>query len=108
VFLAGSRWREAFRRTSGEDGSLAHLGEGVMRTFYHSPRVFARAFSPHFEHVKTFGLLVLLPPPNFTRAYSTLLRRAGFLEKLDDVIATLPVFRSIGDHYIMVLRRKSN
>ena len=108
VFLAGSRWPQAFRRTSGKNGSLAHLGEGVMRTFYHSPRAFARAFAPHFEHVKTIGLLVLLPPPNFARAYSTFLRRAKFLKKLDESVSKLPFFRSIGDHYIMVLRRKSN
>jgi len=102
AFVARFRWRKAFRRLS-RGGTLADLHGGHVLTFYHSPGDFRRAFAPEFEHLKTLGLAIAMPPPNFTRA--------GFLTNVmggvDDLIAGLPLFRSIGDHYSMILRRRS-
>lgn len=105
AFATRFRWRDAFRRISG-DGTLAALHGGRVRTYYHSPRAFSAAFAEYFESVKTVGLAVLLPPPNFERAYALLGRSLHALESVDEAVAGLPFFRSIGDHYVMVLRRK--
>jgi SAM-dependent methyltransferase len=99
------RFREAFRRLT-PGGTLAHLHGGRVKTYYHSPGAFRRAFSPYFEHVSTEGLAVFLPPPNFARAYGAMGKIVKMLERLDDSLAGMPVFRSVGDHYVMVLRRK--
>lgn len=104
--LSRFRWRDAFRRMSS-GGTLAHVHGGLVRTHYHSPRAFSRAFGMYFESVLTLGLLVLLPPPNSERAYARLGPRARLLEGLDDKVAGLPLFRAMGDHYLMVLRRNS-
>lgn len=104
-FLARLRWRDAFRRRSRK-GTLANLHGGHVRTHYHSPHAFISAFEPQFEHVMTMGLAVMLPPPNFARAYARLGGWTALLERVDDVVARLPIFRSIGDHYVMILRRK--
>ncbi len=105
AFLVRLRWREAFRRKA-QGGTLANLHGCHVRTYYHSPRAFLSAFTSHFEHVTTIGLAVVLPPPNFTRAYARLGRSLPLLQRVDDVVARLPLFRAIGDHYVMILRRK--
>jgi ubiquinone/menaquinone biosynthesis C-methylase UbiE len=105
AFATRFRWRDAFRRKSGE-GTLASLHGARVRTYYHSARAFSAAFAEYFEPVKTVGLAVLLPPPNFEHAYALLGRSLHLLESVDEAVAGLPLFRSIGDHYVMVLRRK--
>jgi len=105
AYLVRLRWRDAFRRRI-RGGTLADLHGGHVRTFYHSPRAFLSAFTSHFEHVTTRGLAVLLPPPNFARAYARLGRSLSLLERADNAVARLPLLRSIGDHYVMVLRRR--
>ncbi|MGA9120097.1 MAG: class I SAM-dependent methyltransferase [Bacteroidota bacterium] len=105
AFLLRGKWRLAFRRTA-RGGTPANVHGGTVRTFYYSPRRFAAAFADHFDHVATVGLAVFLPPPNFGRTYSLLGKRIGLFERLDDTVAAWPLFRSIGDHYAIVLRRK--
>ncbi len=105
AFLGRLHWRDAFRRRM-PGGVAARLHGGTVQTYYHSPGAFRRAFAPYFEHVLTTGLPVFLPPPNFVRTYARLGRLAGVLARLDDAAAGMPILRSIGDHYSMVLRRK--
>jgi ubiquinone/menaquinone biosynthesis C-methylase UbiE len=107
AFLARREWRSAFRRMA-RGGTRASLHGGVVRTYYHSPRSFAAAFAPWFNHVRTLGLVVLLPPPNSARAYRLLGRTGRLLETAEDVVAGWPLFRSMGDHYVTVLRRKAD
>ena len=103
-FLFRFQIRQAFRRQS-RYGTLANLHGGEVRTYYHSPRAFRGIFAPFFDHVMTLGMAVFTPPPNFTRAYATIRSGLRLLEALDDVLAGIPPFRSIGDHYVIVLRR---
>jgi len=102
AFLAKFEWRKAIRRFSGR-GTVADLHGGHVRTYYHPPGKFRRAFSEDFEHVRTVGLAILVPPPNFTRMGAL----TGVMGRVDDIIAELPLFRSIGDHYAMVLKRRT-
>jgi SAM-dependent methyltransferase len=99
------RWRQAFRRQA-RGGTVADLHGGRVRTYYHSPHSFRAAFGKDFEHVRTIGLAILTPPPNFIRAYTLLGDAISLLERVDDVVAGFPPFASIGDHYAIVLRRK--
>jgi SAM-dependent methyltransferase len=101
AFLAKLRWRKAFRRIS-RNGTIADLHGGHVRTYYHSPGEFRRAFSPYFDHVRTLGLAIFVPPPNFTRASAL----TGAMGRVDDLVSGLPLFRSIGDHYSIILRRR--
>jgi SAM-dependent methyltransferase len=101
AFLARFQGRKAFRRLSRR-GTVADLHGGRVATFYHSPGDFRRAFSRAFDHVRTLGLAIFMPPPNFTRARALTHLMGG----VDDIVAGLPFFRAIGDHYSIVLRRK--
>jgi len=101
AFLARFRWKQAFRRLA-PGGTIADLHGGHVRTFYFTPGAFRRAFSRHFVHVRTLGLAVFMPPPNFTRLGAL----TGVMGGVDDVVAGIPLIRAIGDHYTIVLRRK--
>ncbi|HUI65436.1 MAG TPA: class I SAM-dependent methyltransferase [Bacteroidota bacterium] len=102
AFLSHLHLRSAFRRLS-RGPVMARFHGAHVATYYHSHRAFRSAFRERFVHLETVGLAVLTPPPNFTRAN----RRAGItlLEHLDRWAAPLPLFRVIGDHYAIVLRR---
>jgi len=105
TFLCRLQWSQAFRRQS-RNGIIANVHGGSVRTYYHSPRKFRSAFAPCFEHMKTIGLAVFMPPPNHVRAYRLLGRNIRVLETLDSMLNEVAPFSSIGDHYVTVLRRK--
>jgi len=101
AYLARFRWKQAFRRLA-PGGRVADLHGGHVRTFYFTPGAFRRAFSRDFTHVRTLGLAIFMPPPNFRR-FGAL---TGVMGGVDDVVAGIPLIRAIGDHYTIVLRRK--
>ncbi|HXX64184.1 MAG TPA: hypothetical protein VEO56_10335, partial [Bacteroidota bacterium] len=102
AFLSHLHLRAAFRRLS-RGPLMARFHGAHVATYYHSQSAFRRAFHERFAHLETLGLAVLTPPPNFTNANT----RTGIplLERLDRWVAPLPLFRVIGDHYVIVLRR---
>jgi SAM-dependent methyltransferase len=105
AFLLRGHPVKAFRRGRG-NGVLAHLHGGTVKTRYHSPRRFAEAFSRDFSVVRLTGLNVFTPPPNSPRAYNLFPRLMKMLERFDDRVAGIPLFSSMSDHYLIVLRRK--
>ena len=107
AFVARFQWKRALRRRHPE-GSLASLHGGTVRTYYHSPRKLFASFSLQFDLVETVGLNIFTPPPNSTQAYAALGRVMNLLEKLETMTAHLPMFSAMGDHFIMVLRRKTS
>ncbi len=106
AYLARFQWKNAMRRFSRE-GTLADLHGGKVQTYYYSPRAFRTAFAPWFRHVGTLGVAIFTPPPNFVRSYMLLGKRIRFLEKLENHVAAFTPFSSMGDHYVIVLQRKS-
>jgi hypothetical protein len=62
--------------------------------------------SESFEPIELQGVNIFTPPPNSVGAYSILERWLRPLVRLDAIVATIPPFSSIGDHYVVVLRRR--
>ena len=102
--LGRGRIRQAFRRQS-RNGTIAHVHGGSVRTFYYSPGRFRRLLAPHFEHVQTVPLGVLLPPPNHVRAYRLLGSSLQILERLDTIVSQFVLSSYASDHFVMVARR---
>ena len=105
AFLSRLQIRNALRRRK-RGGVSAHLHGGTVQTYYYSPDMFASHFAPYFERIQLTGLNILTPPPNSTRVYDRFPDFVWALEGIDDKISGLPVFSAIGDHFLMVLRRK--
>ncbi len=80
------------------------LGGQTVWTRYYAPREFHRAFERDFELAHYRGLSVFLPPPYLSR--DRLRRLYPMLGWLDDRLCAFPLLRELGDHFLMVLKRR--
>lgn len=83
------------------------LGEQAIWTQYYTPREFVRAFAAAgFARASLRGLGVLVPPPYaeaFARRHPHWIR---VLQRLEDATAAWPGVRELGDHFLVVLRKR--
>ncbi len=91
------RLRKAARRWNGK--ATSSLAECV---FYPTAREIRHAFAPEFHLESCRGIGVAVPPSYVTGLSSQAMNR---LNALDNRIASIPIFRSIGDHHLMIFRR---
>ncbi len=95
--------KKAFRRFSGK--ASARVGETTISVRYPGVREVQLVFSPWFllDRRKAIGLFV---PPSYVedwaRKHEATLKK---LERLDDVLAGLPVLRDVGDHLLLEFTR---
>jgi SAM-dependent methyltransferase len=75
-------------------------------TRYYAPREFYRAFERDFtlEHYR--GLCVFAPPPYLTSVRDKHPRLYERLWEIDRRTAAWPLLRSIGDHFLIVMRKR--
>lgn len=89
----------AFRRFR-RDGAVTSLGRQVVRMRVFTPGELTRLFRPAFARTSLRGLAVALPPymvAGFGRRFPRLER---WLARIDPVLARLPGFRALGDHFL--------
>jgi ubiquinone/menaquinone biosynthesis C-methylase UbiE len=98
------RWSTAFRRLS-PGGTLANVHGTMVPTYYYAPSRFIRSFSDSFSLVGLSGLNIFTPPPGHRRANDLLKPVLPIMNRIDRAVASLPLARRIGDHYIVVLCR---
>ncbi len=106
AFAVRGAWRGALRRRTGAPVPV-RVGTGTVDTWYHSIRSLRRSAGDLFEVVTIAGLNVVAPPPSsrsFVQRYPKL---TGLLFSLDRRVQSLPLVRALGDHTVLVLRRRS-
>lgn len=104
AFLLRGDFDRAFARMK-TSGTTTRIKGTNVNVFYHSPRYIRETFLPDFECIGQTGLNILTPPPSFRRWYR--FRSVfQFLAKLDDLLCRMWPFSRIGDHIVIVLRRK--
>jgi len=106
VGLSQFDFHSAFRRLRKNVIATGFRGK-TFSVHYHSPRQFAQSFGRWFDVCDVRGLNILSPPPHAMRFADRHPGFSSFLETVDGVIAGFPVCRSIGDHYLMTLRKRS-
>ena len=85
------------------------MNGGTIWTRYHTPREFAREWigtEGQWELLRYEGLSTFVPPPYLTSMsehHPALFER---MAGLDAATAAWPVLRSMGDHFLIVLRRR--
>lgn len=102
--LARFDLRFAFRRLKKHSMASGFAGES-FQMFYHSLSGVQAAFAPHFTMKHIEGMWVFSPPPQATNFVRRFPRLSVALSHLDEVVSTLPWFRSIGDHYVVTLQK---
>jgi ubiquinone/menaquinone biosynthesis C-methylase UbiE len=82
------------------------MNQHTIWTRYYGPREFYRAFEPHFalEHFR--GLCVFAPPPYLTWVSEKYPRWHERLWRLDRRVSGWPVIRGMGDHFLIVMRKR--
>ena len=82
------------------------MGREQIWTRYYSPAELERPFrAAGFRRVSLRALAVLVPPPYMAAAAARHQRVTNGLQAVEDRIAHWPGLRSLGDHFLIVLRR---
>ena len=92
----GRGWRPA-RMSAGPDEAAS-----ILPVRYFSPGEFARAFAPAFRLERWLGYPTLIPPPYLAGRWPGAPERLGRLERR---VRDWPGLRSLGDHFLVILRR---
>ena len=104
-YLWRRRWSRAqvrFARNAVPVGMNRH----TVWTRYYSPREFYRAFAGDFALSHYRGLCVFAPPPYLASFRARHPRGYAWAWQVDRRTAGWPLLRSMGDHFLMILRRR--
>lgn len=104
-YLPRGRWSRV-RVRFARNAVPVNLNRHTVWTRYYSPREFFRAFERDFTLVHHRGLCVFAPPPYLASIRDRHPHGYERLWRIDRRIAGWPVLRSMGDHFLMVLRKR--
>lgn len=82
------------------------MNEHTVWTRYYGPREFYRAFKQNFLLTHFRGLCLFAPPPYLSWIRDRHPRWQQRLWRLDRALAAWPGLRGLGDHFLMVMRRR--
>lgn len=106
-FLLKGDKQKAFRRKAAE-GVPTTIGKAHFTTYFYSPAQFANLFAANFT-VEKIGPVGLFVPPSyldpFFKKHPLLLKTLNWLDKL---VAKCSLAANQADHYVLVLKKKSN
>jgi len=97
--------RLAFRRLARQ-GTLTHLEALYFNVYYFSPGKVQEWFGPRFEFLALEGLSVITPTAESKNLAIRHPRFYRLLAWLDDRLAPLPLWNSLGDFFILSMRYK--
>lgn len=105
LYLAKGDLRRAFVRFRSNPVRVP-LKNGTVWTQYVTPTAFSRAFaSAGFVEREREGLGTVGPPPYLTALAVRRPRLVSQLLAADAAVGRLPLFRSVGDHFLIVVQR---
>jgi SAM-dependent methyltransferase len=102
--LRGRLRRAAVRAARGV--TPVGMNRHTIWTRYYLPREFYRDFAAHFELTEYRALSLFMPPPYLVERYRRHPRRYERLGRMDDRWGALPLLRDMGDHFLIVMRRR--
>jgi ubiquinone/menaquinone biosynthesis C-methylase UbiE len=106
LFLKG-KFKTASRRFFSTAGRKAHIEGEYFRCWYYNPSFIKRHLKSEFDVLSLEGLCTLVPPSyieNFAEKYP---KRFDALKDKEDRWKAKWPWRSIGDYYIISLRKKA-
>lgn len=102
--LRGRFRRAAVRGTRG--AAAVGMNKHTIWTYYYLPREFYRAFGEHFSLEGYRALSLFMPPPYLVDIYRRRQRWYDRLGRLDDHLGSWPLLRDMGDHFLIVMRKR--
>jgi ubiquinone/menaquinone biosynthesis C-methylase UbiE len=105
-YLLQRRWARV--KVRYRHGSVpVNMNRHTIWTRYYTPREFYRAFETQFQLAHYRGLCVFVPPPYLLSFRTRHPRWHERLWRLDRCVAGWPLLRSIGDHFLIVMRKRA-
>ena len=104
-YLRRRRWSRATVRYARGFVAVNMNGHSVW-THYYGPREFYRSFREHFVLTHFRGLCVFAPPPYLTWLRERHFKMYEMSWRLDRRLSGWPLFRHVGDHFLIVMRRR--
>jgi len=107
LFFKG-QFKTAFRRFFSSKGRKAHIEGEYFRCWYYNPSFIKKNLEKDFKLLSVEGLCTLVPPSyieNFTEKHSAAF---NFLKNKEDKWKTKWPWRSIGDYYIISLKKTAH
>ncbi len=105
MLMFKGNFKTAFRRFAGAKGAEAHIEGVYFRCWYYRPARIRQIASGKLKCVGLEGLCTTVPPSylvHFPAKHKTIYSR---LQRLENRIKTWPLFRAIGDYYILTLQK---
>jgi ubiquinone/menaquinone biosynthesis C-methylase UbiE len=106
-FLSRRRWSRVTVRYARNFVPVG-MNKRTVWSRYYAPREFYRIFMPYFTLVHYRGLCVFAPPPYLTGIREKHRRSYDLLWRADRRVAGWPLLREIGDHFLMVMRKRTD
>jgi ubiquinone/menaquinone biosynthesis C-methylase UbiE len=106
LFIFKGKFKTAFRRFFGTRGRKAQIEGEYFKCWYYDPSFIKKQVSPAFAILNIEGLCTIVPPSyleGFAEKYPKTFR---FLRNREEKWKTKWPWRSIGDYYIMSLKKK--
>ncbi len=82
------------------------MNKRTVWTRYYGPRELYRAFAPQFKLAHFRGVCVFAPPPYLTWVRERHPRLYERLWRLDRRLAGWPLLRAMGDHFLIVMKKR--
>jgi ubiquinone/menaquinone biosynthesis C-methylase UbiE len=100
------KFKTATRRFFSGKGRTAHIEGEYFTCWYYNPSYVKRILKDDFSVETIEGLCTLVPPSYIEHFAEKYPRLFGFLKSAEQRLKSSWPWRSIGDYYIVVLRRK--
>jgi ubiquinone/menaquinone biosynthesis C-methylase UbiE len=100
------KFRTAFRRFAGKKGAASHIEGEYFTCWYYDPSFIKKCMEKDFTPLLTEGLCTFVPPSYFAKFAEKHPRSYSFLCRMENRYKQTWPWRSIGDYYMISLRRK--
>jgi ubiquinone/menaquinone biosynthesis C-methylase UbiE len=102
--LVRGKYTEAGRRRRN---AVVKVGRSDVPVTYYTPQTFSRLLGQFFTVEETYGLNILSPGPNSRSFAAKFPGVTKFLLAADGHVRRLPFFSGLGDHFVVVARRRT-
>jgi len=102
------KFKTAFRRLAGRNGTKAHIEGEYFTCWYYNPSYVIRHMPAQFELVSLEGLCTLVPPSYFENFPSKRPLLFEWLKKKEFNLKSRRPWRSVGDYFIITFKKKTD
>jgi ubiquinone/menaquinone biosynthesis C-methylase UbiE len=107
LLMFKGKFKTALRRLFAKKGRKAHIEGRFFRCWYYSPSYIKKHLESQFETVALEGLCTVVPPSFFEHFAEKRPKLFAYLKRKEDKLKSKWPWRSIGDYFIITLRKKS-